>query len=161
MQGIDAATHGTDFDDPGAHSNQVGTIGSARSLHSDISTLFSDVPSLVSDTDTSSVVSAPSIPSELAYQLASPTRAQIPSYTTTAESALESLEDAEPHWALAARLSVPEDNPTVEEALAGPDKELWWAAMVKEFSTLEKQGTFVKSPLPQGRKAMGCKWVLT
>ncbi|KEP45177.1 integrase core domain protein, partial [Rhizoctonia solani 123E] len=82
MQGIDAATHGTDFDDPGAHSNQVGTIGSARSLHSDISTLFSDVPSLVSDTDTSSVVSAPSIPSKLAYQLASPMTARIPSYTT-------------------------------------------------------------------------------
>ncbi|EUC60306.1 reverse transcriptase, partial [Rhizoctonia solani AG-3 Rhs1AP] len=137
MQGIDAATHGTDFDDPGAHSNQVGTIGSARSLHSDISTLFSDVPSLVSDTDTSSVVSAPSIPSELAYQLASPTRARIPSYTTTgelegrfgelqltsecfpppAELALESLKDAGLHWALAARLSVPEDNQQLRRRL--------------------------------------------
>ncbi|CUA69513.1 Retrovirus-related Pol polyprotein from transposon TNT 1-94 [Rhizoctonia solani] len=181
IQGIDACTHGTNSDAPGAHSDQVGTIGSARSLHSDLPSLYSSIPSPIPDGDTTSLASAPTVPSELAYQLASPTEAWIPSYTPTgeldgrfgelkltserfpppAESALERLEEAEPHWALAARLSAPKDNPSVEEALAGPDKEKWWKAMVEEHTTLEKRGTFTESLLPKGRKAMGCKWVLT
>ncbi|THH10842.1 hypothetical protein EW145_g1039, partial [Phellinidium pouzarii] len=35
----------------------------------------------------------------------------------------------------------------------------WWAAMHNEWETLRKLKVFEPSALPQGRKAIGCKWV--
>jgi hypothetical protein len=49
----------------------------------------------------------------------------------------------------------------VEEALRGPYAEYWRRAMVEEWESLVKMGTFELSDLPDGRIPISCKWVLT
>lgn len=46
-----------------------------------------------------------------------------------------------------------------EQAMQGPYAEFWRNAASKEFSSLIQQGTWTPATLPQGRKAIGCKWV--
>lgn len=53
------------------------------------------------------------------------------------------------------------DNPTYEQALAGPDKELWLRAMEEEFQSLEEHhvGTLVDAP--SDANILGGMWVLS
>ncbi|CAI7904104.1 unnamed protein product [Closterium sp. NIES-53] len=48
---------------------------------------------------------------------------------------------------------------TVEEALSGPQKEEWKAAMDAEFSSLIENGTWELVELPEGRRPISSKWV--
>jgi hypothetical protein len=138
-----------------------------------------DLDAYTFTTDTSSVLSAPTIPSELAYTLATPPATELASaspdeldsqfnrldlsdsVSTKSDTTLATPGDVEPQWAFAANLSAPNDNPTVEEALSGPDAKEWWKAMEKEVSTFEKMDTCELTSLPPGHKAIGNAWVLT
>ncbi|CEL60459.1 Retrovirus-related Pol polyprotein from transposon TNT 1-94 OS=Nicotiana tabacum PE=2 SV=1 [Rhizoctonia solani AG-1 IB] len=138
-----------------------------------------DLDAYTFTTNTSSVLSAPTIPSELAYTLATPPATELASaspdeldsqfdrldlshsVSTKSDTTLATPGDVEPQWAFAANLSAPNDNPTVEEALSGPDAKEWWKAMEKEVSTFEKMDTCKLTSLPPGHKAIGNAWVLT
>jgi hypothetical protein len=48
---------------------------------------------------------------------------------------------------------------TVKEALAGKDAAKWLASMESEIDNIESKGTWIETKLPEGRKAVGCKWV--
>ncbi|CEL57201.1 Retrovirus-related Pol polyprotein from transposon TNT 1-94 OS=Nicotiana tabacum PE=2 SV=1 [Rhizoctonia solani AG-1 IB] len=68
--------------------------------------------------------------------------------------------DNEPHWALAARASNPDDNPTYEQAMTSPESSQWIAAMEEEYSQLMRMGTFTPTPRPPtGTNIIGCRWV--
>ncbi|CCO36064.1 Retrovirus-related Pol polyprotein from transposon TNT 1-94 Includes: RecName: Full=Protease [Rhizoctonia solani AG-1 IB] len=145
----------------------------------DLSLFCSHVPSLVSNV--SSIVSPPTVPSKLTFELATPEVPWLPTFTTAGELegqfgelklmsecfppptklTLAAFTDDNPHWVFASIVPATNDNLSVEEALSGPDKDKWKAAMDTEIATLEKQGTFVPAILPPGRNAMGCRWVLT
>ena len=47
----------------------------------------------------------------------------------------------------------------LKEAQAQPEWPEWNAAMDKEYTQLEKLGTFTRVTLPPGRRAIGCWWV--
>jgi hypothetical protein len=53
------------------------------------------------------------------------------------------------------------DPVSVSEALNGPFGELWRRAMVEEYESLVKMGTFRLTELPPNRTPISCKWVLT
>ena len=57
-----------------------------------------------------------------------------------------------------AYLTIVEPN-TLEEALNGPDSYHWKKAIDEELGSLAKNETWTLSPLPEGRKAIDCKWV--
>lgn len=46
-----------------------------------------------------------------------------------------------------------------EEAVRGPEQDLWKAAMREEYDSLMKNNTWSLVELPNGRKPVGCKWV--
>ena len=48
---------------------------------------------------------------------------------------------------------------TVEEALSGPDKELWKNAMKAEMASLHKNETWILCKIPSGRNDLKCRWV--
>ena len=48
---------------------------------------------------------------------------------------------------------------TFERALNRPDASLWMTAMQEEMEALHRNKTWELVPLPQGRKAIGNKWV--
>jgi hypothetical protein len=48
---------------------------------------------------------------------------------------------------------------TVKEALTGKDAAKWLASMESEINNIESKGTWIETKLPEGRKAVGCKWV--
>lgn len=48
---------------------------------------------------------------------------------------------------------------TLAEVMARPDWPLWKAAMDAEIAQLKKLGTYKLVDLPEGRKAIGCRWV--
>ncbi|CAI7757956.1 unnamed protein product, partial [Closterium sp. NIES-54] len=48
---------------------------------------------------------------------------------------------------------------TVEEALSGPQKKEWKAAMDAEFNSLIENGTWELVELPEGRRPISSKWV--
>jgi hypothetical protein len=48
---------------------------------------------------------------------------------------------------------------TVKEALAGKDATKWLASMESEIDNIESKGSWIETKLPEGRKAVGCKWV--
>ena len=49
---------------------------------------------------------------------------------------------------------------TVEDALNGEEADQWKKAVNEELGTLKKMGTWELAKLPEGRKPIGCKWVL-
>ena len=52
-----------------------------------------------------------------------------------------------------------EEPTTVKEALSGPDKDQWKRALDKEHSSHMKNNTWTLVNLPEGRKAVDCRWV--
>ncbi|CAI7793777.1 unnamed protein product, partial [Closterium sp. NIES-54] len=48
----------------------------------------------------------------------------------------------------------------MEEALAGPDREKWLVSRDAEYQSLLEHGTWDLVVLPEGKKAVQCKWVL-
>jgi hypothetical protein len=49
---------------------------------------------------------------------------------------------------------------TYAEAMTRPDAELYYQAALKEIDSLLENKTWEVKPLPPGRKAIGCRWVL-
>ena len=49
---------------------------------------------------------------------------------------------------------------TYEEAMLRPDHELWFMAMKTELQTMKDMNVYEITELPEGRKAIGCPWVL-
>ena len=59
------------------------------------------------------------------------------------------------------RVSAHENCPrTLKEALASPEADKWFDAAKKEVEALLREGTWKLAKLPQGRKAIGCRWVI-
>ena len=48
---------------------------------------------------------------------------------------------------------------TYKEAMTSPHASQWKEAMAKEFASLTANKTWVLKPLPEGRKAIKCKWI--
>lgn len=48
---------------------------------------------------------------------------------------------------------------TFIEAISGPQREEWIAAMNEEIESLEETDTWNLEPIPKGKTAVGCKWV--
>ena len=53
----------------------------------------------------------------------------------------------------------PEEPTTVEEALNTPDKEQWKEALESEYNSHVKNNTWTLVDLPEGRRAIDCRWV--
>ena len=51
------------------------------------------------------------------------------------------------------------DEPSFEQALAGPDAVTWKQAMLEELQSIERNKVWKESPLPLNRRALGTKWV--
>jgi len=45
-----------------------------------------------------------------------------------------------------------------KEAVEGYDADEWWKAMYEKINMLKEWGTWVTKDLPEGRKAIGCRW---
>ena len=54
---------------------------------------------------------------------------------------------------------LPTEPRSVEEALSSPDKEKWKSAMASEMKSLKDNDVWELVKLPEGRKALGSKWV--
>ncbi|CAI7855127.1 unnamed protein product [Closterium sp. NIES-53] len=54
----------------------------------------------------------------------------------------------------------PEEPASMEEALAGPDREKWLVSRDAEYQSLLENRTWDLVVLPEGKKAVQCKWVL-
>ncbi|KAF8701274.1 Reverse transcriptase (RNA-dependent DNA polymerase), partial [Rhizoctonia solani] len=129
--------------------NLVLDLPDAASMHSN--SFDVDLDAYTFSTNTSSILSAPTIP----YLNLSK------STSTKLDTTLATPGDVEYKWAYAAKLSAPNNHPTVTEALAGPDAEEWQKAMAKEVSTFKKMDTYNLTNLPPGHKAIGNAWVFT
>lgn len=46
-----------------------------------------------------------------------------------------------------------------EEAINSPEADQWKEAMDAEIGQLKEMGTWQVTELPEGRKAIGCRWV--
>jgi hypothetical protein len=58
-------------------------------------------------------------------------------------------------------VQVPEgDDPTLAEALKGPNADLWWDAIFKEYQALLDNGTWEEVQYQEGMNILPCKWVL-
>jgi hypothetical protein len=58
-----------------------------------------------------------------------------------------------------ANVATLEDPLNVCEAMRSEDASKWEAAMQEEYDSLMANGTWELTPLPKGRKSVGCKWV--
>ncbi|CAI7925506.1 unnamed protein product [Closterium sp. NIES-53] len=67
-------------------------------------------------------------------------------------------EEDEPAYCFLA--PAPEEPASMEEALAGPDREKWLVSMDAEYQSLLENGTWNLVVLPEGKKSVQCKWVL-
>ncbi|CAI7891844.1 unnamed protein product [Closterium sp. NIES-53] len=67
-------------------------------------------------------------------------------------------EEDEPAYCFLA--PAPEEPASMEEALAGPDREKWLVSRDAEYQSLLENGTWDLVVLPEGKKAVQCKWVL-
>ncbi|CAI7887373.1 unnamed protein product, partial [Closterium sp. NIES-53] len=67
-------------------------------------------------------------------------------------------EEDEPAYCFLA--PAPEEPASMEEALAGPDREKWLVTRDAEYPSLLENGTWDLVVLPEGKKAVQCKWVL-
>jgi transposase InsO family protein len=62
--------------------------------------------------------------------------------------------------AVGAAVQAVEDEPnSYEDAMRRDDRQLWHAAMVSEVDSIQRNGTWELIELPEGRQAIGCKWV--
>ena len=52
-----------------------------------------------------------------------------------------------------------EDPTTFQEAIHNQEKSKWMGAMVEEIQSLHKNQTWDLVELPEGKRAIGCKWV--
>lgn len=52
-----------------------------------------------------------------------------------------------------------EEPRNLKEALSGPDRDQWMAAMTEELQSHKVNGTWELAELPVGRKAVGSKWI--
>ncbi|CAI7922583.1 unnamed protein product [Closterium sp. NIES-53] len=68
-------------------------------------------------------------------------------------------EENEPAYCFLA--PAPEEPASMEEALAGPDREKWLVSRDAEYQSLLEHGTWDLVELPEGKKAVQCKWVLS
>ncbi|CAI7910723.1 unnamed protein product, partial [Closterium sp. NIES-54] len=57
-------------------------------------------------------------------------------------------------------VNLPHEPASMEEALAGYDREAWLASREDEFQSHMENETWTLTNLPQGRKALDCTWVL-
>ncbi|QRV95406.1 integrase core domain protein [Ceratobasidium sp. AG-Ba] len=143
--------------------------GSEDSDSDDSDSIISGVPSLTTAPTIPSIASSPALNtvdlpaySQLTgLETAFDKLTLADAFPTSTESPMADTKDNILDWSLAAQLASPSDNPTVDEALAGPDASKWTTAMETKVATLEKMGTFEPMELPPGRKAIGNKWVLT
>lgn len=55
--------------------------------------------------------------------------------------------------------NLPKDPVTYKQALESPNKELWNKAMMSEINSLNENKTWDLVNLPDGRKALPCKWI--
>lgn len=63
-------------------------------------------------------------------------------------------------WRAKAMLARTQEEPrTLMDALASEDATEWRAAWDSEVKSLQDNGTWVLEELPEGRKAIGCRWV--
>ncbi|CAI5464814.1 unnamed protein product [Closterium sp. Yama58-4] len=67
-------------------------------------------------------------------------------------------EEDEPAYCFLA--PAPQEPASMEEALAGPDRDKWLASRDAEYQSLLENGTWDLVVLPDGKKAIQCKWVL-
>ncbi|CAI7817704.1 unnamed protein product [Closterium sp. NIES-54] len=67
-------------------------------------------------------------------------------------------EEDEPAYCFLA--PAPEEPASMEEALAGPDREKWLVSRNAEYQSLLENATWDLVVLPEGKKAVQCKWVL-
>ncbi|CAI7794589.1 unnamed protein product [Closterium sp. NIES-54] len=67
-------------------------------------------------------------------------------------------EEDEPAYCFLA--PAPEEPASMENALAGPDREKWLVSRDAEYQSLLENGTWDLVVLPEGKKAVQCKWVL-
>ncbi|CAI7926962.1 unnamed protein product [Closterium sp. NIES-54] len=67
-------------------------------------------------------------------------------------------EEDEPAYCFLA--PAPEEPASMEEALAGPDREKWLVSRDAKYQSLLENGTWDLVVLPEGKKAVQCKWVL-
>ena len=51
------------------------------------------------------------------------------------------------------------DLSTFREAITIPEKDRWLGALLEEMSSLRKNETWDLVPFPQGKRAIGCKWL--
>lgn len=52
-----------------------------------------------------------------------------------------------------------EEPQTIQEALSGPEREHWKEAIADEYKSFEKNKAWSLTTLPDGKKAVKCKWV--
>ena len=64
-----------------------------------------------------------------------------------------------PNYCLSVANELPKEPITVEEAFSSPDKGKWRGAMATEMKSLEENDVWELVELPEGRKALGSKWV--
>ncbi|CAI7923657.1 unnamed protein product [Closterium sp. NIES-54] len=57
-------------------------------------------------------------------------------------------------------INLPHEPASMEEALAGDDREAWLASREDEFQSHMENETWTLTNLPPGRKALDCTWVL-
>ncbi|CAI7747436.1 unnamed protein product [Closterium sp. NIES-54] len=57
-------------------------------------------------------------------------------------------------------INLPHEPASIEEALAGADREVWLASREDEFQSHMENETWTLTNLPPGRKALDCTWVL-
>ncbi|CAI7854528.1 unnamed protein product [Closterium sp. NIES-53] len=77
---------------------------------------------------------------------------------STSRAAGPEDEEDEPAYCFLA--PAPEEPASMEEALAGPDREKWLVSRDAEYQSLLENGTWDLVVLPEGKKAVQCKWVL-
>ncbi|CAI7856284.1 unnamed protein product [Closterium sp. NIES-53] len=68
------------------------------------------------------------------------------------------VEEDEPAYCFLA--PAPKEPANMEEALAGPDREKWLVTRDAAYQSLLENGTWDLVVLPDGKKAVQCKWVL-
>ena len=72
---------------------------------------------------------------------------------------IDTLKTHEKHLVLMTIANI-DDEPTFDQAMAGPNRDLWRTAMEEEISAQEENGTWVIEKPPKGAEKIGSRWVL-